>query len=44
MSEMLASLRNVILPLDDAVVVRPGHGPQTTIARERRSNPYLLDL
>jgi glyoxylase-like metal-dependent hydrolase (beta-lactamase superfamily II) len=34
----------VILPLDDEIVVRPGHGPPTTIARERATNPYLLDL
>lgn len=44
MAEMERSLRDVILPLDDATIVRPGHGPATTIARERASNPYLLDL
>ncbi|WP_375486152.1 MBL fold metallo-hydrolase [uncultured Jatrophihabitans sp.] len=44
MADMQASLRNVILPMDDATVVRPGHGPQTTIARERAVNPFLLDL
>ena len=38
------SLREVILPMDDATVVHPGHGPSTTIARERATNPYLLDL
>jgi hydroxyacylglutathione hydrolase len=27
--------------LDDAVVVHPGHGPSTTIGRERVSNPFL---
>jgi hydroxyacylglutathione hydrolase len=26
------------------VVVLPGHGPQTTIARERATNPYLLQV
>ena len=41
---MLRSLARVILPLDDETVVLPGHGPQTTIGRERASNPYLLDL
>ncbi|HEU4348123.1 MAG TPA: MBL fold metallo-hydrolase, partial [Actinoplanes sp.] len=25
-------------------VVLPGHGPATTIGRERRSNPYLREL
>jgi glyoxylase-like metal-dependent hydrolase (beta-lactamase superfamily II) len=38
---MLDSLVRVALPLPDATVVRPGHGPDTTIARERVSNPYL---
>ncbi len=41
--EMRNSLRNKILPLDDELIVLPGHGPQTTIARERRSNPYLQE-
>jgi hydroxyacylglutathione hydrolase len=44
MGEMLASLKNVILPLDDETVVRPGHGPSTSIGRERAANPYLQDL
>jgi glyoxylase-like metal-dependent hydrolase (beta-lactamase superfamily II) len=32
------------LPLPDVTVVHPGHGPSTTIGRERVTNPYLLDL
>jgi len=44
MSQMTASLQRVVLPLDDATVVLPGHGPTTTIGQERRSNPYLLSL
>ncbi len=44
MDAMLASLRDVILPMDDATTVRPGHGPATTIARERATNPFLQDL
>jgi glyoxylase-like metal-dependent hydrolase (beta-lactamase superfamily II) len=43
-AQMLASLSASVLPLDDRVVVLPGHGPQTTIGRERASNPYLVDL
>ena len=35
------SLRSTVLPLPDAVVVLPGHGPQTTMATERATNPYL---
>jgi glyoxylase-like metal-dependent hydrolase (beta-lactamase superfamily II) len=41
MAEMEASLRDVILPMDDATVVHPGHGPSTSIARERATNPFL---
>ena len=41
---MLRSLRDKVLPLDDAIVVLPGHGEQTSIGRERATNPYLLDL
>jgi hydroxyacylglutathione hydrolase len=41
---MLASLRDKVLPLADETVVLPGHGPLTTIGRERRSNPFLLDV
>ena len=44
MAQMNASLRDVVLPLPDETVVHPGHGPSTTIGRERRTNPYLLDL
>ena len=41
---MIDSLRRVILPAPDDLMVLPGHGPQTTIAQERASNPYLLQL
>jgi hydroxyacylglutathione hydrolase len=44
MADMTASLRDVILPLSDDTVVHPGHGPSTTVGRERLTNPYLLDL
>ena len=41
---MLRSLASKVLPLPDNVVVLPGHGEQTSIGRERATNPYLLDL
>lgn len=41
---MRASLRDRILPLADETVVLPGHGPTTTIGRERASNPFLRNL
>ncbi|GGZ01891.1 MBL fold metallo-hydrolase [Streptomyces nitrosporeus] len=43
-AELLESLARVCLPLDDSTVVLSGHGPQTTIGRERASNPYLHGL
>jgi hydroxyacylglutathione hydrolase len=41
---MVTSLREKILPLADDTVVLPGHGPTTTIGRERASNPYLIEV
>ena len=41
---LFRSLAAKVLPLDDAVVVLPGHGPQTTVGRERRTNPFLVGL
>jgi hydroxyacylglutathione hydrolase len=40
---MMRSLATKILPLADETVVLPGHGPRTTIGRERTSNPYLAE-
>jgi hydroxyacylglutathione hydrolase len=42
--QMQSSLAGVILPLADETIVLPGHGPTTTIGRERAANPYLQDL
>ena len=39
---MLRSLADKVLPLADDIVVLPGHGEQTSIGRERATNPYLL--
>ena len=41
---MLRSLREKVLALPDDIVVLPGHGEQTSIARERAANPFLLEL
>ncbi|MGK5677831.1 MBL fold metallo-hydrolase [Actinoplanes sp. URMC 104] len=41
---MMTSLRSKILPLADDTVVLPGHGPATTVGRERAQNPYLREL
>ncbi|ROS74570.1 MBL fold metallo-hydrolase [Cellulomonas sp. PhB143] len=38
---MRRTLRDVVGRLGDDVVVLPGHGPSTTMARERAANPFL---
>jgi glyoxylase-like metal-dependent hydrolase (beta-lactamase superfamily II) len=38
---LLAGIRSKLLPLPPETVVLPGHGPSTTIGREKTSNPYL---
>ncbi len=43
-AQMMESLARTVLTLEDDVVVLPGHGPQTTIGRERATNPFLRDL
>jgi hydroxyacylglutathione hydrolase len=41
---MLQSLVSKVLTLPDDIAVLPGHGEQTSIAQERATNPFLLDL
>ena len=41
---LLRSVRDKLLTRDDAAHVLPGHGPTTTIGRERASNPFLQDM
>lgn len=41
---MLHSLRHQVLGRSDDTLVLPGHGAQTTIARERATNPFLRQL
>lgn len=37
------TLDEVLLALPDEMTIHPGHGPATTIGRERRTNPFLLE-
>jgi len=39
--QLMDSLFNKILPLGDDVEVFSGHGPSTTIGKERQTNPFL---
>jgi len=41
--QLMDSLFNKILPLGDEVEVLSGHGPNTTIGYERRTNPFLTE-
>jgi glyoxylase-like metal-dependent hydrolase (beta-lactamase superfamily II) len=38
---LIASIREVLFAFGDDAVVHPGHGPDTTIGQERRTNPFL---
>jgi glyoxylase-like metal-dependent hydrolase (beta-lactamase superfamily II) len=40
-AQLIASIRSQLLPLPDETRVLTGHGPETTIGKERRSNPFL---
>lgn len=42
--QILTSIKEKLLPLADGVVVIPGHGPETTIGREREHNYFLQGL
>jgi glyoxylase-like metal-dependent hydrolase (beta-lactamase superfamily II) len=39
--KLIESIRERLLPLPDATLVVPGHGPETTIGEERATNPFL---
>jgi len=41
MAQLINSIREKILPLPDETVIAPGHGPTTTVADEKRFNPFL---
>lgn len=42
--ELMASMRDRVLTHPDDTEVLPGHGPRTTLGRERRTNPFLRAL
>ncbi len=39
--QLMESITKTLLPLGDAMTIYPGHGPETTLGRERRQNPFL---
>jgi glyoxylase-like metal-dependent hydrolase (beta-lactamase superfamily II) len=40
---LFSGIRKKLYPLGDEVKVLPGHGPGTTIGRERAGNPFVGD-
>lgn len=40
---LMRAITEVLFAFPDESVVYPGHGPETTIGRERRSNPFVLE-
>jgi len=41
---LIASIERELLSLPDATIVYSGHGPETTVGRERRANPFLTGV
>jgi len=40
-AQLINSLQSSLMALPDDTIVYPGHGPETTIGAERKSNPFL---
>jgi hydroxyacylglutathione hydrolase len=43
-NDLIKSIQDVILPLPENITIYSGHGPATTIGREKRHNPYLMHI
>ena len=41
--QLIQSIRERLWPMGDDTVFIPGHGPESTFGRERRSNPFVRD-
>jgi glyoxylase-like metal-dependent hydrolase (beta-lactamase superfamily II) len=42
--DLINSIRTQILPLPDTMTIYAGHGPETTLGREKKANPYILHI
>jgi glyoxylase-like metal-dependent hydrolase (beta-lactamase superfamily II) len=42
MKTLMRSIREQLLTLPDHTKLYPGHGPPTTVGRERFANPFLV--
>ena len=41
--QLIASIKQNLLPLGDEVMFVPGHGPMSSLGHERQNNPFLQD-
>lgn len=42
-SQLMDSITDKLIPLGDEMTIYPGHGPETTIGRERKQNPFVKE-
>lgn len=42
MAQLIDAIKSRLMVLPEDTLVYPGHGPATTIGREKRSNPFLI--
>jgi glyoxylase-like metal-dependent hydrolase (beta-lactamase superfamily II) len=42
--QIIASIKNKLLPLDERTVIHAGHGPNSTIGEEKAENPFLNEI
>jgi len=42
-AQLLEAIRTKLFTLPDEMKVYPGHGPTTTIGKERTTNPFVAD-
>ena len=41
-SEIMNSIKTKLCPLEDTLIIYPGHGPKSILGCEKRSNPYII--
>jgi glyoxylase-like metal-dependent hydrolase (beta-lactamase superfamily II) len=39
--QLITAIKNKLFTMDEKMIVYPGHGPSTTIGREKRTNPFF---
>ncbi|MCK4778071.1 MAG: MBL fold metallo-hydrolase [Actinomycetia bacterium] len=42
--KLFESIKKKILPLEDDMTILPGHGPETTLLKEKKENPFVKQL